>query len=135
MQTFLAPTFQCDWCKLGSLCNGIECVNFFHRFLEHTKRMITKYSCLDIGNASKRELQATSLCRQTWLPTPVRVSNYNEPVVYFGSTHALRWLVILSADANWFGDQVSRITPLGIIQWCQKVTTSAFWKLATTMNP
>ena len=36
-------------------------------------------------------------------------------------------MVILSADANWFGDQVSRITPLGIIQWCQKVTTSAFW--------
>ena len=68
MQTFLAPTFQCDWCKLGSLCNGIVCVNFFHRFLEHTKRMITKYSCLDIGNASKRELQATSLCRLSWLP-------------------------------------------------------------------
>jgi hypothetical protein len=56
------------WYKLGPLCNGISCVSVFHRFLEHTKRMITKFSCLDIGKASKHELQAPWLRRLLWLP-------------------------------------------------------------------
>ena len=57
------------WCRLGPLCNGIPCVGVIHRFLEHIKRMITKFACLDIGKASKHELQAQSVFAAVLAPT------------------------------------------------------------------